>query len=126
MLRSTRQKEAIRRAFESDRRPLSGAEVFRAAAQEVPGLGIATVYRAISSFVEEGTIVAVPIPGEPARYETAEAAARHHHHFHCSECGRVFDIPGCPGGVDRLAPPGFEVSGHEILLRGRCAECHAM
>lgn len=60
--------------------------------------------------------------------QTAHAsddASRHHHHFHCIECDRVYPIHACPGSMNDLAPPGFEVQHHDLTLRGRCASCVA-
>jgi Fur family transcriptional regulator, ferric uptake regulator len=102
---------------------LSAAEVLSFAGLQVPGLGVATVYRNLGAFLEEGSVVPVPIPGEPPRYESRHAASRHHHHFHCGGCGRVFDVPGCPQGLDQLAPPGFSISSHDLLLHGHCSVC---
>jgi Fur family ferric uptake transcriptional regulator len=123
MIRNTKQRDAIRRVIDEAGRPLSAAEVLSLAGLHVPGLGIATVYRTLSVFLEEGSVVAVPIPGEAPRYESRHAASRHHHHFHCGGCGRVFDVPGCPQGLDQLAPPGFLISGHDLLLHGQCSAC---
>lgn len=121
MERSTRQRDAIRVALTSARRPLLPQEVLAAAHQEVPGLGIATVYRALKALVEEAIVKPVDLPGQSTRYELA--AHGHHHHFQCRECSRVFDVEACPGDLADLAPPGFEVEGHEITLYGRCRDC---
>ncbi|MBY0374570.1 MAG: transcriptional repressor, partial [Bryobacteraceae bacterium] len=69
MTRSTRQRRAIRAVFERLNRPLSPQEILDQVAGEVDGIGIATVYRTIKSFVEEAIITPVDVPGEPARYE---------------------------------------------------------
>ena len=47
----------------------------------------------------------------------------HHHHFLCVQCDRVYPIHACPGSMNDLAPPGFEVQHHDLTLRGRCAGC---
>lgn len=123
MIRNTKQREAIRRVIEEAGRPLSAAEVLTSAGLYAPGLGMATVYRTLNALVDEGLAVAVPIPGEPPRYESHDAASRHHHHFHCDNCGRVFEVPGCPQGIDHLAPPGFIIQRHDLVLYGRCSAC---
>lgn len=121
--RRTRQRAAIRRALEREARPLSPAELLAAAQGDVPGLGIATVYRAVKALVDEGSAVTVELPGEPARYE--RTPTRHHHHFRCHRCERVYEVPGCAPGITALAPAGFEVDGHELVLYGRCGPCAA-
>lgn len=121
MQRHTRQRQAIRDALVDAGRPLSTQEVLQAAQHKVPGLGIATVYRTLANLLEEKSIAAVELPGEPPRYEVA--GKHHHHHFHCLYCGKVFEIERCPGNLEALAPKGFETERHEIVLYGRCSEC---
>lgn len=121
MDRNTNQRRAIREAMEAAGRPLSPMELLEAAKAHAPKLGIATVYRTVKSLVEEGWLKTVELPGHPPRYELSHIA--HHHHFHCTHCGRVFDVPGCPGDLKGLAPAGFSVERHDIVLYGRCPEC---
>lgn len=123
MERNTRQRGAIRRALQRADRPLSPNEVLAEARTEVGGLGIATVYRNIRALVDEGWLATVELPGEVARYELGGKA--HHHHFHCRTCDRVFEVEGCPGSLQSLVPRGFALDGHEVVLYGTCAECHA-
>lgn len=120
--RDTAQKRAIRRVFDEEPgRPLSPEEVLQAARSHAPSLGIATVYRNLKMLVEENWLDPVSLPGETDRYE--RAGKSHHHHFQCSYCTRVFDVPGCPGQVQKLAPKGFSVERHDLTLYGRCPDC---
>lgn len=119
--RNTRQRDAIRAAIISAKRPLSPTEILQAAADEVPGLGIATVYRTIKTLLEEKELSAVDMPGGQTRYEVAHL--HHHHHFHCRKCDRVFEVEGCPGDLRSLTPRGFKTEHHEITLSGLCAGC---
>lgn len=123
MERSTRQRDAIQTVLKQAARPLTPQEVLDAAQAQVPGMGMATVYRNIRSMVETGEIVVVPLPGGVARYELAGHG--HHHHFHCRSCDRVFEVHGCPGDMKRLAPRGFQVHDHELTLYGLCRDCHS-
>jgi Fur family ferric uptake transcriptional regulator len=120
-LRETGQRRAIRRVVERADGPLSVQDVLDAAQAEVPGLGIATVYRNLKTMVEEGFLTPIEIPGEPARYEPADK--HHHHHFRCRTCDRVFDISGCSSRIDAEVPRGFEVDEHVLVLYGRCPQC---
>lgn len=123
MERHTRQRAAIREAIVAAARPLLPQEVLQAAQQQVPGLGIATVYRNLKGLVEEGELRAVHLPGENPRFEATGHA--HHHHFQCRQCQRVFDVHACPGDLSRLAPQGFTVEDHDLTLYGRCQDCGA-
>ncbi len=121
MERMTRQRSAIETSVGQAGRPLLPQEVLALAQRAVPGLSIATVYRQLKALVDEGTLRAVQLAGEPPRYEPA--AHGHHHHFQCTRCQRVFDMHGCPGDLAHLAPAGFVVEDHEVTLYGCCAEC---
>ncbi len=120
MERDTRQRRAIRRVFAQSGRPLSTREVLAAAHRHAPTLGQATVYRNVKALREEGWLVAVEVPGEPARYEPA--GKRHHHHFRCRRCDRLFELEGCRKPAPRT-PKGFVVESHELFYYGRCATC---
>lgn len=109
--------------MEQAARPLTPQEMLEAARTQVPSISIATVYRNIKSLVESGEVVAVELPGEAARYELP--SNRHHHHFHCRSCDRVFEVLNCPGDMKRLAPNGFQVESHELILYGLCADCRS-
>jgi len=121
MQRKTKQREAIRLVLSEAEHPLTPEEILSRARAELPHLGIATVYRAIKVLLAEAEIVPVEIPGQAARYEKADK--RHHHHFACTGCERVYELEGCPGNINRLAPDGFHVDAHDLILYGRCAEC---
>ena len=120
--RTTRQKEAIKAVLEEQAGPLLPDDIHRLAVKAVPSLGIATVYRSLKNLQEEGQVCCVEIPGQPPRYERTDKG--HHHHFHCRNCGQVFDLQKCvAGGLKGLAPAGFRVTDHEIILYGFCKSC---
>ena len=122
MPRRTDQRSAIRQVFEQADRPLNAQEVLDEAQEEVPGLGIATVYRNLKKLVEQGWLHTVDLPNEPSRYERSNLG--HHHHFQCTTCQLVFDVHACTTEVVQLVPDGFEVDSHEILLYGTCPACN--
>jgi Fur family transcriptional regulator, ferric uptake regulator len=121
MERSTRQRTAIRDVIAEAGRPLLPQEVLDAAQSQVPGLGIATVYRNLKALVLDGELRSVELPAENPRYELVGHA--HHHHFQCNACQRVFDVHACPGDLSQLAPPGFTVEDHDLTLYGKCGDC---
>ena len=144
MERHTRQRQAVVDALAGSGQALSPNELLERAKTAVPSLNLSTVYRQIKGLQDAGQIVRVELPGQPPRFEIAatenepvnvvhehtvdtaqhaEAASHHHHHFHCTACDRVYPIHACPGPMNDLAPPGFEVQHHDLTLRGRCADC---
>ena len=131
MERQTRQKQAVMEAIENSGRSLNPTEIWTLAQQAVPTINLSTVYRQIKALHDDAHVVRVDLPGQPPRFEAvchapvARGHSHHHHHFHCTGCEQVFPIHGCPGGIDRLAPAGFQVQSHDITLHGRCAGCLA-
>lgn len=121
MERDTKQRRAIRDVFARERRPLTTDEVLTSGQNLVPSLGIATVYRNIKALLSEGWLHPVELPGEPTRYE--QSGRPHHHHFICRACDQAFDVEACPKDVEHLAPSGFRVEAHELVLYGRCPGC---
>lgn len=128
MPRHTSQRAAILRALRDAPGPLTPQEIHARAKRGEASLGLATVYRNLNRLEAHGRVEAVHLPGEATRYEPAGRG--HHHHFHCSDCGRVFEVDAaCP--VQDLQgetlPGGFRVDDHELTLYGRCPGCrHAV
>ena len=121
MERNTVQRRAIHKVLEQTGRPMGPPEIYEAARELTPGLGIATVYRTIKRLLDDGFLAQVELPGEAPRYELA--GKEHHHHFRCTSCNKVFDLQGCPQAFKQILPRGFSLEGHEIFLFGRCQEC---
>jgi Fur family transcriptional regulator, ferric uptake regulator len=119
--RQTRQKESIDRAFRRARRPLSPGEVHALAVEETPTIGLRTVYRRIRELVEEGRLVGIDYPGQPPLYEMV--AGRHHPHFICRSCQKVFDLEVDVPDVTIKPPKGFLVDGQETIFYGLCPQC---
>ncbi len=121
MERNTNQRRAIRQIFEEAGRPLGPFEVLELAKRLSPGLGIATVYRTIKVFCEDGFLIPVPLPNEAPRYEVSGKA--HHHHFSCKDCSKIYEIDGCPIDMQSILPAGFVLKGHDLVLYGICGSC---
>jgi Fur family peroxide stress response transcriptional regulator len=98
-------------------------EVLEAAARRHPGIGRATVYRALESFASVGILSKACHPGAAVRYDARRAR---HHHLICTRCERIVDV--ADEGFERLEMPdvsglGFVVSDWQVQLRGICASC---
>lgn len=122
-MRRTKQAETIRAVISSHPAPLSVAELYQKAKAIAPGIGIATIYRHLGTWLDEGRLVPVEFTGQPCRYELAGKA--HHHHFLCRSCGQVFELPGCVSGLHSLLPEGFQAQQHELTIYGACRACAA-
>ena len=121
MQRTSQQQEAILRVLEEFRKPLSPQDLLEAASHRSPGLGLATVYRALKRLVAAGEVRKIDVAGLPPHYERKSDG--HHHFFVCEKCEKLFDVEGCSGGLKQLMPLGFKMSSHEIIIYGACKEC---
>jgi Fur family ferric uptake transcriptional regulator len=94
--------------------------------KHLPGVGRATVYRALEQLETLGLVQRVDLGGDAAGYERVDPSGHHHHHIVCEQCGRVvaFEDEGLEQAIVALAErPDFNVSSHEVTLRGECANC---
>jgi len=119
--RNTRQRKIIQEVFSKECRPLSPQEVLLLAQEDLPGLGIATVYRTIRKLQEDLTLASVDLPGSTQRYEIRQD--HHHHHFHCRNCDRVFELPSCGLELSVMIPKGFLAESHDLTIQGLCRDC---
>ena len=121
IFRHTPQLRAVYDAFFRQDRPLSPTEVLELSRAEVPALSLATVYRLIKKLLAQHKLVAVGLPNQAPRYEVAGKA--HHHHFLCLRCDRIYELHACLSEIQNLAPAGFSVQQHDVLLQGLCQTC---
>ncbi|CAA9554987.1 MAG: Peroxide stress regulator; Ferric uptake regulation protein; Fe2+/Zn2+ uptake regulation proteins [uncultured Thermomicrobiales bacterium] len=125
MIRQTKPREIIIKTIERAEGPVAVEEIHARAAGELPGLGIATVYRTLKLLLAQERIAVVEFPGEPPHYEPAGRG--HHHHFRCLSCNRWMEMGerGCivPWLDGSILPGGYLVEGHRISLYGRCPNC---
>ncbi|HMS62411.1 MAG TPA: Fur family transcriptional regulator [Solirubrobacteraceae bacterium] len=88
-------------------------------------VGRASVYRVLEELHELGLVTKVELGQGQARYEPARAE-HHHHHLVCDTCGDVvpFDDERLERAIATLSKRvDFDVSEHEIVLHGACANC---
>lgn len=121
--RKTRQRDTILKVIEESSGPLTVQEIHERAQEEVPGLGIATVYRTLKLLQEHERIEVVVLPSGETRYEVAGLG--HHHHFQCRLCDEVYDLGSCPVSLPHSSTlaGGFTVESHELTLYGVCPSC---
>jgi Fur family ferric uptake transcriptional regulator len=94
--------------------------------RRLPGVGRATVYRALEQLEGLGMIQRVDVKADAAGFERVDPSGHHHHHIVCEQCGRVvaFEDEELEQAIRALANrPDFNVSSHEVTLRGECASC---
>lgn len=91
-----------------------------------PKVGRASVYRALEQLELLGLVQRIEVSRGTAGYERVEPDGHHHHHAICRECGRMvpFEDPTLEQAIGKVsASMSFEVTEHDVVLRGRCDRC---
>jgi Fe2+ or Zn2+ uptake regulation protein len=123
-LRLTRQRRAVLEAIAAAPSSLSPLQVYDAARDRCPELGLTTVYRTLEVLDELGALRRVH--GHDHCESFMPASAEHGHTVVCSACGRVTEFTACDmrGIVDAAArETGYRITDHFLQLSGLCAGC---
>ncbi len=97
-------------------------ELRRSAAE----VGRASVYRALEQLEQLGLVQRIEVCRGTAGYERVDPTGHHHHHAICRDCGRMvpFEDPNLERALGKVAGAiNFDVSEHEVVLRGVCDRC---
>jgi Fur family transcriptional regulator, ferric uptake regulator len=123
-LRFTRQRRAVLNAVAEASSSVSPVQVFDAARERCPELGLTTVYRTLDLLSEIGALRRVHGPDHCEAFVPAGTA--HGHTVVCSRCGQVMEFTECDmqAVVDAAArQTGFRITEHFLQLSGECPAC---
>ena len=121
--RATWQREAILGAMEVARCHLTAEELHRRVRRTPHPIGLATVYRALETFVREGLVEPTHVGDGSVRYGLT---AKHHDHLVCLGCGEWKPLREClVPRTSRRVTAEFHVTGHQLEIYGYCARCQA-
>ncbi len=105
---------------------MSPLQIFDAARERCPELGLTTVYRTLDVLSEVGALRRVHGPDHCEAFVPAGAA--HGHTVVCDTCGLVSEFTDCD--VRRIVAAasrqtGYVITDHFLQLGGLCAGCAA-
>ena len=126
MVRSTRQRAAVRAVFEDLDGFLSAQDVHARLRAAGDGVGLSTVYRAVQSLADDGELDSIRTDSGEAVYRLC--SRQHHHHLVCRGCGLTVEVAGptVERWADRVAEEhGFAEVSHTLEIFGTCADCRA-
>ena len=123
--RTTRQRRAVETVLRGRSDFASAQDLHAALRANGEGIGLATVYRALSTLVQDDRLDVLRSPDGEARYRLCESSG-HHHHLVCRRCGRTVEIAGA--AVEEWAGTvagahGFRDVSHTLELFGLCGGC---
>lgn len=122
--RNTWQKDAVRDALAQRKEFVSAQTLFSDLRERGSGIGLATVYRALSELVDSGFADGIHSPEGESLYR--KCIKIHHHHLVCRDC-RVtveLEVPVFEHWAANISSEhGFVDTYHVVELFGICKEC---
>ncbi len=121
-LRVTQPRVAVLACLASSDRHPTAEEVGTAVHRLVPTTARASIYNVLHSLRDAGLVAELVFEDAVVRYD---ANVGRHHHFVCTSCGAVEDVPwdALPPVPRRKLPGGQSVESYAVTLRGRCTGC---
>jgi Fur family ferric uptake transcriptional regulator len=89
-------------------------------------VGRASVYRALEQLEGLGLVQRIEVCRGTAGFERIDPTGHHHHHAICRDCGRMvpFEDPSLEKALAQVAGTmSFDVTEHDVVLRGKCDRC---
>lgn len=123
--RNTWQREAVRAALAEARGFVSAQQLHQRLREQGSTIGLATVYRALSSLSETGEADSLQSPEGENLFRSC-AMEGHHHHLICRSCGATQELAA--SAVEEwsqqvAAKYGFTEIEHVVDLFGLCERC---
>jgi len=119
-----RKRNAILAYLKETKSHPSAEMVFSRLKPEIPDLSLGTVYRNLSMFKQQGTIMSLGAVNGVERFDYNTAP---HVHFMCSTCDNVLDLPNMevPEQLIQTAAKetGGQVDACQLSFTGVCKEC---
>lgn len=119
----THQRQVIYQTLHSMHGHPSPEEVYERVRMKIPSVSLATVYKNIHLFIENGAFREVSLHHGSLRVETN---SRPHHHLVCTACKSITDIDAEELGFMSKAQKlrgGFLAQRYSVDVLGLCANC---
>lgn len=125
MKRNTRQRDIVSRVLSGLSGFVSAQDLHQRIQATGETIGLATVYRTLSSLAARGEVDALSAPDGTSMYRAC-ASETHHHHLVCRSCGRTVEIEAQPVEIWALevaAAHGYTQAKHVVDIYGLCPRC---
>lgn len=122
-VRLTPQRRAVLDVLRASTDHPTAQDVLDRVRRRAPGIGAATVYRALNLLVAGGQASELDLGNAAARYDANTAR---HDHVVCLRCGAASDVDApLPRRLAREVAEmsGFAVTGHDLTFTGLCPTC---
>lgn len=124
--RRTRSQTQILELIKRLKDAVSAQDLYLQLRQEKNTIGLATVYRALESLKQEGTIQVRTLPSGESLYSLVQADT---HHLTCVRCGHSTEMAECPvHGLETHLTEShhFQIFYHTLEFFGLCEQCQQL
>ncbi len=121
--RKTRQRQVVLETLKETTAHPTADELYEEVREKMPRVSLGTVYRNLEILSTCGEIIKLDLGEGKKRFD---ARMDPHHHFRCTQCGRIYDLPFIPveGIMQEAARMShFKVTGIQIGFEGVCDAC---
>ena len=117
-----RKRNAILSCLQQSTAHPSAETLYQSLRQEHPDISLATVYRNLALFKNQGLIRSL---GTVSGVERFDGDTSDHVHFVCTGCGAVLDMPAAqlPDYGRAARDMGCRVEQTQLVLTGLCRDC---
>lgn len=123
--RNTWQKKAVYDALAATKDFVTAQNLHGTLQQTGNKVSLATVYRALQTYVDDGFVDVVPQPDGEALFRLCKSSG-HHHHLVCRNCRATVEIeaPKVEVWADKVAAEhGYKDLSHTLEFFGLCPKC---
>jgi len=124
--RQSKQREAIIKVLRGTPSHPSAEWIYEQVKKEMPGIGLATVYRNLRALEKAGEVLELHPFNNTARFDGNRNT---HYHFYCERCWKILDLdepvdPTIETGI--AMKTGLKVTRHHLELAGLCLDCQKL
>jgi len=114
--RNTLQRQIILDALNAHANHPTADEIYSSIAETHPSISKATVYRNLTTSIQNGEILTAGVFDGAMRFDHRSDK---HFHFLCETCNHLYDVPA----FELPVIDGFKVNNTEVTFRGVCDKC---
>jgi len=131
-IRATKPREVVLSILEGERGHLTAKQIFDIAGKIYPGIGFASVYRALRLFEKENIVEVLTLEGRERCFQLKKRRSPVKMHLICTNCNKIKDFSGrdkelknCIKKFEEILKGkyNFEMSTLDIKIFGKCTEC---
>ena len=116
-------KELLKYLYQFQSEYINVSQVDEFMHQLYPKMSHNTIYRNIRDFNRSGIVEMQTRQGVLQVKYQCDFDHFHHHHFICTNCGKVRELDECPMEQFARQLPGYRITGHRFEIYGICDEC---